>query len=67
MNRNSNYAITILDYALGKVFTYELSDEAVRHNDDYELVEFFGHREEDCHYMVHRLGNMELNMVELPF
>ena len=65
MNRNSNYAITILDYALGKVFTYEISEQA--YDDGYELVEFFGHNEEDCHYMVHRLGNMELNMVELPF
>ena len=60
-------AITILDFAVGKVFTYEVSEQALRHNDAEELVEFFGHNESECHYMVHDLGQMEINMVELPF
>ena len=60
-------AITILDFAVGKVFTYEVSEQALRHNDADELLEFFGHDESCCHYMVHDLGQMEINMVELPF
>ena len=48
-------AITILDFAVGKVFTYEVSEQELRHN------------ESECHYMVHDLGQMEINMVELPF
>ena len=39
----------------------------LRHNDAVELVEFFGHNESQCHYMVHDLYEMEINMVELPF
>ena len=45
-------AITILDFAVGRVYTYEVSKQALKHNDAEELVEFFGH---------------EINMVELPF
>ena len=60
-------AITILDFAVGKVYTYEVSEQALRHNDAEELVEFFGHNESECQYMVHDLGQMEINMVELPF
>jgi len=60
-NSNSQWAITILDFALGKVFTYTLSDNAIFHNDGDEIVEYFGHRLEDCQYMIHRLGNMELS------
>jgi len=60
-------AITILDFAVGKVYTYEVSEQALRHNEAGELVEFFGHNEGQCHYMVHELSQMEINMVELPF
>lgn len=60
-------AITILDFAVGRVYTYEVSKQALKHNDAEELVEFFGHNEIHCHYMVHDLDEMEINMVELPF
>ena len=60
-------AITILDFAVGRVYTYEVSKQALKHNDAEELVEFFGHDESYCHYMVHDLDEMEINMVELPF
>jgi len=60
-------AITILDFTVGRVYTYEVSEQALRHNDAEELVEFFGHNESECHYMVHDLDEMEINMVELPF
>ena len=60
-------AITILDFAVGRVYTYEVSKQALNHNDAEELVEFFGHDERHCHYMVHDLDEMEINMVELPF
>ncbi len=60
-------AITILDFTVGRVYTYEVSEQALRHNDAEELVEFFGHNESKCHYMVHNLDQMEINMVELPF
>ena len=60
-------AITILDFAVGRVYTYEVSKQALKHNDAEELVEFFGHNESQCHYMVHDLDEMEINMVELPF
>jgi hypothetical protein len=60
-------AITILDFVVDKVYTYEVSEQALRHNDAEELVELFGHDGSHCHYMVHDLGQMEINMVELPF
>ena len=60
-------AITILDFAVGRVYTYEVSKQALKHNDAEELVEFFGHDESHCHYMVHDLDEMEINMIELPF
>ena len=60
-------AITILDFAVGRVYTYEVSKQALKHNDAEELVEFFGHDESHCHYMVHDLDEMEIKMVELPF
>ena len=66
-NNTMPKAITILDFAVGKVYTYEVSEQAIRHNDAEELVEFFGHNESQCHYMVHDLYEMEINMVELPF
>ena len=54
-NNTMPQAITILDFAVGKVYTYEVSEQALRHN------------EGQCHYMVHDLSQMEINMVELPF
>lgn len=60
-------AITILDFAVGRVYTYEVSEQSLRHNEAEELVEFFGHRPSECHYMVHDLREMEINMIELPF
>ncbi len=60
-------AITILDFAVGKVYTYEVNEREIRNYDADELVEFFGHIESECHYMVHDLSQIETNRVELPF
>jgi len=49
-------AITILDFSVGKVYTYEVNEREIRNYDADELVEFFGHKESECHYMVHDLS-----------
>lgn len=60
-------AITILNYAVGTVDTYELSEKTVKIMEGDEIVEFFGNNPSDCHYMIHDINDVNTHLLELPF
>lgn len=60
-------AITILNYAVGTVDTYELSEKTICIMEGDEIVEFFGNNPSDCHYMIHDLNDVNTHLLELPF